>query len=122
MFEIGSDKWPGISKLVEECGEVLQVCGKLMGAQGETAHWDGSDLRRELIDELGDVLAAIQFVVAYCNLDPREIAARADFKLTLFEKWHREQTTPRRKDTSPPPPLAVPRTSPAVVGSNGGPR
>lgn len=30
MFSIGSKRWPGISKLIEECGEVLQIAGKLM--------------------------------------------------------------------------------------------
>jgi len=105
MFFIGAKEWPGISKLVEEIGEVGQVCGKLMGAQGEVEHWDGSNLQDELINEMGDVLAAIQFVTAYCDLDPRLVAQRADMKLALFEKWHREQTHPKRTErpTDPPP-------------------
>ena len=41
MFAIGDKKWPGISKLVEEAGEVTQVAGKLMGSGGDILHWDG---------------------------------------------------------------------------------
>ncbi len=33
-FSIGSDIWPGISKLIEEAAEVGQVCGKLIGSGG----------------------------------------------------------------------------------------
>jgi NTP pyrophosphatase (non-canonical NTP hydrolase) len=101
MFEIGSDKWPGISKLIEESGEVLQVCGKLMGAQGEIMHWDGTNLRERLMEELGDVIAAAQFVTAYCDLDPVFISERADAKLALFEQWHREQTRPPKAPVVP---------------------
>jgi hypothetical protein len=52
MFAIGDKEWPGISKLVEEAGEVGQVCGKLIGSGGETAHFDGSNLRARLSEEL----------------------------------------------------------------------
>lgn len=31
MFAIGDKEWPGISKLIEEAGEVLQICGKAHG-------------------------------------------------------------------------------------------
>lgn len=32
-FSIGGTLWPGLSKLIEECGEVLQVGGKLIGME-----------------------------------------------------------------------------------------
>ena len=88
MFAIGDQEWPGISKLVEECGEVGQVCGKLMGTHGLVNHWDGSDLRIELENELGDLLAAIAFVMGHCPLDRDAINTRADLKLRRFEQWH----------------------------------
>jgi len=88
MFEIGSDKWPGISKLVEECGEVTQVCGKLMGTHGEVEHWDGTNLRERLMMELGDLWAALTFVQQHCVLDAKQIELRAKRKLQLFETWH----------------------------------
>lgn len=90
MYAIGDDEWPGISKLIEECGEVIQVCGKLLATHGEAAHWDGTNLHRRLADELGDLQAAIRFVqLKNPNLDPEAIRSRADEKLELFLRWHR---------------------------------
>ena len=88
---IGSVKWNGLSKLVEECGEVVQVAGKLLGTNGEAAHWDGSDLRERLIEELGDLQAALRFFVTYNGLDAGRIGERAAEKLALFERWDFEQ-------------------------------
>ena len=59
-FAIGSRVWPGTSKLVEEMGELQQVLGKLIATGGDTDHWSG-DLRRMLVEELGDVSAAVRF-------------------------------------------------------------
>jgi len=92
LFAIGADRWPGISKLVEECGEVVHVCGKLLGTYGERPHWDGTDLKERLQQELGDLEAAICFVVGLCYLDMDAIMARRDAKLKQFEHWHRQKT------------------------------
>lgn len=90
-FMIGATRWPGISKLIEEAGEVVQVCGKLLATQGETQHWDGPPLDERLADELGDLLAAIYFVREHCPVSADAIEQRALDKLRLFEKWHSEQ-------------------------------
>lgn len=95
MFEIGSDRWPGLSKLTEECGETLQVVGKLMGTQGKVEHWDGEgQLDRRLEAEMSDLLAAIEFVCMHCPVNRDTVLARAQQKLALFNEWHRRQTTP----------------------------
>lgn len=91
-FSFGASKWPGIAKLTEECGEVVQVSGKLMNLDGDSVvHWDGTNLRDELMLEIGDVLAAIAFIVPHCELDEHVIMRRAADKLALFERWHVEQ-------------------------------
>lgn len=89
-FTIGSDVWPGLSKLVEEAGEVLQLCGKLMQRpSGE--HWSG-DLIAKSQEELGDLYAAIDFfVMANPRLSIAEILARRHEKVARFTKWHVEQ-------------------------------
>ena len=87
-FSIGGKKWPGISKLIEEMGEVAQVCGKLIGSRGEENHWDGTNLRRRLEDELADLTAAIRFVQQSNGLNANAIADRARVKLILFDGWH----------------------------------
>ena len=90
-FSIGGILWPGLSKLMEEAGEVCQVIGKLVGTGGETQHWDGTNLRDRLEEEIADVLAACQYVIEHNGLDRGSISARVQKKRTLFEKWHVEQ-------------------------------
>lgn len=89
-FSIGGKVWPGLSKLIEECGEVLQVCGKIIGSRGVEDHWDGTNLRARLHEELGDLLAAAQFVETENKLNPWEVFLRAMKKLALFNTWHKE--------------------------------
>lgn len=97
MFAIGSSVWPGISKLIKKCGEIGQVAGKLIATGGNVAHWDGSNLRERLQDELADVIAACRFVISRNGLDVAAIEKRVDAKLALFNKWHfdQQQTTAR---------------------------
>lgn len=90
-FSIGSDVWSGISKLIEEAGEVTQVCGKLIALAGASEHWDGTNLRERLEDELADLQAAIEFVASRNELDAGRIGRRVDEKIALFNKWHEEQ-------------------------------
>lgn len=87
-FSIGSDFWPGISKLIEESGEVLQTCGKIIASRGVVEHWDGSNLRACLQDEIADVIAACSFVVDKNGLDGAGVEARVRRKLDRFERWH----------------------------------
>lgn len=89
-YSIGSGCWPGLAKVAEECAEVIQVAGKVIAAGGEAAHWDGSDLRERLEDELADVQAAIWFVTEQNRLDDDRMQRRAEGKLALFRRWHAE--------------------------------
>lgn len=89
-FSIGSDRWPGLSKLIEEMGEVGQIAGKLLGTGGAIQHWDGSNLKDRLEEELADLSAAIGFVIAACELDEAAIERRCMLKLETFIQWHRE--------------------------------
>jgi NTP pyrophosphatase (non-canonical NTP hydrolase) len=99
-FAIGSRTWPGLSKLVEECGEVLQVAGKIIATGGEPDHWDGTTLRQRLVDELGDLSAAIGFVVDQNldDLDRHQVEIRRDQKRRLFEDWHQVPDSPAEGD------------------------
>ena len=88
-FSIGSRHWPGVSKLIEECGEVLQVAGKLM--QTGATYWDGTNLKERLEEELADLQAAIEFVACHNDLAADRIGRHVDEKIALFNKWHKEQ-------------------------------
>ena len=92
MFAIGDKDWPGVSKVLEEMGELQQVLGKLMGVRGQTHHWSG-DLRKMLVEEMADLFAALNFFQKHC-LTEDEAEAAADrmlFKLQRFEAWHRNE-------------------------------
>ncbi|CRK59430.1 hypothetical protein [Alloactinosynnema sp. L-07] len=82
-----------MSRAIEECGELLQVFGKVIGAGGATSHWDGTDLRERLTEELGDVIAALNFFVAANNLPGSTIADRAAEKFAQYEQWHAQADT-----------------------------
>lgn len=90
-YSIGSDHWPGLAKLAEECGEVIQVIGKMIAANGAADHWDGTDLHARFIDELADAQAAIAFVVDANRLDRDQLINRTADKLAMFRWWHHER-------------------------------
>lgn len=102
-YSIGSEHLPGLSKLVEELGEVGQVLGKIVGAGGMVLHWDGSDLKRRLEEELGDLAAAVAFFGVQNGLDEDFVKARMRTKFETFNRWHAEQTVPPQQE---PPPQA----------------
>ena len=88
---IGSDEWNGLSKLIEELGELQQVCGKLIGSGGDTNHWSG-DLNEKFIEEIGDVQAAMNFFVDknFGMFTKVAIARQAAEKYILFKQWDEE--------------------------------
>jgi len=90
-FSIGSQVWPGVSKLIEEMGEVGQVLGKLIGTGGRTDHWDGTNLRDRLHEELSDLLAAVRFFITVNGFNASVIENRAREKEAQFWKWQRRE-------------------------------
>lgn len=92
-FYIGAKEWSGLSKLIEECGEVMQVAGKLIGTNGRRGHWDGSDLRERLEEEIADLLAAAHFVIGKNGLDWLRIGERREMKLKMFNEWHERESS-----------------------------
>lgn len=87
-YSTGSDRWPGLSRLAEEAAEVLQIAGKIIGG-GNDIHDDGTDLRESLQDELGDLRAAIDYIVRKNFLDWDAINRRRDTKRALYEREER---------------------------------
>lgn len=78
----------GLAKLIEECGELIQVAGKRLAYFDTLHHPDGSNLEQRLEEEMADVMAAIRFVSIHHGLSLATIAERADGKLDVFEAWH----------------------------------
>lgn len=79
----------GLSKLMEECGEVTQIAAKIQALPvGQYDHWDGQDLKQRLTEEIADVVAACELVSRLHGLDKKSIHQRADKKLAQFLDWH----------------------------------
>ena len=80
----------GLVKLAEECGELIQAAmKKIARTGGENIHWDGSNLKERLEDEIADVRAACFAVSRNLELDEERIADRMQYKKSLFDYWHR---------------------------------
>jgi NTP pyrophosphatase (non-canonical NTP hydrolase) len=82
----------GLVKLAEESGELVQVAMKIIGFGGLGTHWDGSDLKSRLEDEIADLRAACFTVSQNLGLDEERIADRMQYKKSLFNYWHRGGT------------------------------
>ncbi len=87
----------GLVKLSEECAEAIQVAAKLIAypelqsPDNLDLHPDGTDLRIRLEEELGDALAAIEFVRSKLQLSRKRIDQRQAMKGMLFIKWDGEK-------------------------------
>lgn len=89
QFCIGSPWWPGVVKVSEEAAEVIQVLAKLQATGGLPEHWDGSNLHERLESELGDLLAAIEFMIEHSPLSTEHINTRCLEKRETFRRWHK---------------------------------
>lgn len=82
----------GLAKLMEECGELTQVCAKKLACMDSDQHWDGAgSLKTRMEDEIADMAAASMFVVGTFDLDTARIGERTNRKLAQFLAWHEQQ-------------------------------
>lgn len=80
----------GLAKLAEELGELGQVVGKKL-AYMDGDHPDGGpDLNERMLEEMGDVTAAMIMVADKFGLDRLKVQRRVEEKLSLFIEWDRE--------------------------------
>lgn len=78
----------GLTKLVEECGELVQICAKKMAYYHSDEHPDGKgSMKQRMTEEMGDVLAAIHFVATKFDISVEDLIIRKYKKLDLFEDW-----------------------------------
>lgn len=84
---MAKEKWKGIGKLIEECGEVTQVLGKLIAFPTDP-HPDGlEDLKLRAEKELADLQAAINYFIEENKLNKVKIGQRRSKKFKLFKSW-----------------------------------
>lgn len=81
----------GLVKLAEECGELIQVAMKKVNIGEEWSYYDGKDLRHDILAEIGDVIATIDFVRSKLGLlqydDGLFLNSRIAYKLSEYEEW-----------------------------------
>lgn len=74
--------------LAEECGEVVQVIGKILRHGYNSHHPDGSPTNRSLLEkELGDIDFIRNQMTAYEDVDGHEIQIASDAKREKIGKW-----------------------------------
>lgn len=80
----------GLSKLLEEIGELGQVAGKKLACMDTEIHFDGSNLHERMEEEMADVLASIEFVRKKFGLNKQRINERAIDKIATFMSWDKD--------------------------------
>lgn len=82
-----TERFAGFFKVVEECGELLTVMGKL-GPFPSGDHPDGAGhLYPRIQDELADVRAATKYFARHGGFNVAAIDAREANKVSRFEGW-----------------------------------
>ena len=91
-YDVSSPVLPGLSKVIEELGEALQVAGKYLATDGQSDHWDG-DLDSKMTDEVGDALAALTWFVRHNHdrISQQRVMERKYQKLAIYERWREER-------------------------------
>ena len=67
--------------LMEECGELIQACSKMIRSDGETKY------ERNLQDEVGDVLTLIEALKISGLVTDKQIEDRIKVKKEKLMKW-----------------------------------
>lgn len=78
----------GLTKLQEECGELIQIAAKKAAYLDTDEHPDGKgSMKARLEEEMGDVLAAMTCVSHNLGLDWFNVLKREKEKVQIFKKW-----------------------------------
>jgi hypothetical protein len=97
---IGSDTWPGLSRLAAQAANVLEVSDKITssgsgsgggsgGDSGSGSHEDNdtwTSLRESMQNELGCLRAAIDYVIGQNGLDWEAVNRQRDRNRALYER------------------------------------
>jgi len=82
--------WTGVAKLNEECGELVQVIGKLMSRPSGVG-WQDERLIDKFNEELADVRAAVKFAFdTNTSVDRKFVRKRTNQKYAKFKIWNKK--------------------------------
>jgi len=84
-YGIGSDTWPGLSRLAADAAQVARVARTIISTGNDTDQ-DEAVQRESLQEQLGDLRAAIDYVIGKNALDWAAVNKRRDRKRSLYER------------------------------------
>lgn len=98
-YGIGSDTWPGLSRLAADAAQVARAARTIISASDDTDQ-DAAVQRENLQEQLGDLRAAIDYVIGKNALDWAAVNRRRDRKRSLYERGIDEDRSPspRQRD------------------------
>jgi hypothetical protein len=106
-YGIGSETWPGLSRLAADAAQVVRVACTIMGNGGDTLHEaETAGLRESLQEELGDLRAAIDYVIGKNALDWDAVNRRRDRRRSLYERGTDDRAHARDQHARSRPGLA----------------
>jgi hypothetical protein len=104
-YGIGSDTWAALATLAADAAQVVEVVSAIIGNGNDTGP-EAARLRESLQDQLGDLRAAIDYVISKNALDWNAVNRRRDRKRSRYERDHRPappaQPAPRNARHAPP--------------------
>jgi hypothetical protein len=116
-YGIGSDTWPGLSRLAAEAAQVVRVACTIIGTGNDT-HQDAAVQRESLQQELGDLRAAIDYVIGKNALDWGAVNKRRDRKRSQYERGiDEDQPLPDDRDDQRDQDAADDRPGPHAHGA-----
>lgn len=71
---------------MEECGELTQVCSKVIRKAATIDEIPEKD-RQKLLEEAGDVYCMIELMMQHGILEQREVLERAEVKYEKLKQW-----------------------------------
>jgi NTP pyrophosphatase (non-canonical NTP hydrolase) len=77
----------GLAKVIEECGELIQVCAKRIASNKFETN-DSQKLDKIIEEEIADVLASTEFLIAHLKLNKDNIKSRSISKLKTYNYKH----------------------------------
>ena len=87
--------------LAEECGEVIQIVGKILRHGYESHHPDGGpDNREHLMRELGDLMCVMEIMDEDCDLSIFDVSTFATQKHLKVHKYtHHQRVSQESNET-----------------------
>ena len=85
-----------LALLAEECGEVVQIVGKVLRHGYDNANPKDPEYitnREKLVTEIGDLLVVLNYIFEAKDITEEDVEKRIEFKKVEIKKWlhHQEE-------------------------------